>query len=122
MLINVVLLAIIFGAGYWFWLRPILKTTPFLEHFFVREDTFLQALSGKFAGIKQRLSGALIILAGIYVELANYVMPALTGVDTSTWTKNLPDWMVPLIPIAAVALLNYFRSLADRRDPPPEAG
>lgn len=116
MILNVVLLIIIFGCGYWFWLRPILKMNPRFADFYANEETLLSALSSKLGGIKQRLSGAIIILAGIYVEAANYVIPALTGVDTSIFTKKLPDWVVPLIPIAAAILLNYLRHLSDKRE------
>lgn len=116
MLINLVLIIVIMIGGYVFWIRPILKKTPMLEHFFAQEDSFWAALSAKLVGIKQKLAGAVIVLAGIYVECANYVMPALTGVDTSSWTKNIPDWAMPLIPIAATVLLNYFRTLSDKRE------
>jgi hypothetical protein len=116
MILNIILLAIIVGAGYYFWLRPILKTRPEFSTIFAYERSKWGAISVKLAGIKQKLAGAIIVLAGIYVEAANYVVPALTGVDTSVITHRLPDWTVPLIPIAATILLNYFRSLADKRE------
>jgi hypothetical protein len=114
MWLNIVLISIIFGAGYWFWLRPILMTTARFKDFYAAEAGYFVAFSAKFAGIKQKMAGAVIILASIYVSAANYVIPAMTGVDTTIFTKSLPDWVVPLIPILLTILLNYFRSLADK--------
>jgi hypothetical protein len=114
-MLNVILIIVIFGTGYFFWVRPILARTPAFKDFYDREESFLAAVSAKLAGIKQKLAGALVVIAAAYVEIANYVAPALTGVDTSTITKNFPEWAVPLIPIALTILLNYFRDLADKR-------
>jgi hypothetical protein len=116
MILNIILTVVIFGSGYWFWVRPIIKTKPQFKSFYDDEATFFSALSAKLSGIKQKLAGAFIVIGGIYVEASNYVIPALTGVDTSVITKRIPDWVVPLIPIAAAILLNYFRSLADKRE------
>lgn len=115
MIINLICLSVIVGCGYYFWVRPILKSRPELKIFYDDEAGIFSAISAKLAGIKQKLAGALVVLGGVYVEIANYVMPAMTGVDTTVWTKRLPDWVVPLIPIGLVAIFNYFRSLADKR-------
>jgi hypothetical protein len=101
---------------YWFWIRPILKTTPTLKAFYDAEAGWWAAFNDKFAGIKQKIAGSLIGLACIVVELWDYVAPALGAVDTTPLTSQIPSWAWPLIAIAATALLNYLRSLADKRN------
>lgn len=101
---------------YWFWIRPILKTTPSLKVFYEAEAGWWAAFSDKFAGIKQKLAGSLIAVACVVVQLYDYVAPALGAVDTTPLTSYVPSWAWPLIGIAGVALLNYLRSLADKRN------
>lgn len=100
---------------YWFWIRPILKTTPSLKAFYDAEAGWFAAFSDKFAGIKQKLAGSLIALACLVVEMWDFVAPALGAVDTTPLTSQVPSWAWPLIAIAATALLNYLRSLGDKR-------
>lgn len=110
MWINLVALAVILGCGYFFWVRPILMARPELKSFYEDEARVV-------AVVRKKIAAAVIVVGGVYVELANYIMPAITGVDTSVYTKNLPDWIVPLIPIAAVSLLNYFQHTVEKPDP-----
>ncbi len=110
MLINLIALAVICGCGYFFWLRPILMARPELKAFYEDEARVV-------AVVRKKIAAMLIVCGGIYVELANYIMPAVTGVDTSVYTKNLPDWVVPLIPVAAIAMLNYFQHKVEKPDP-----
>lgn len=100
---------------YVFWIRPILKTTPTFKQFYDAEENYAGALSSKFGGIKQKLTGALIFAASVIVELWDYVAPALGSVDTTPLTSYVPPWAWPLISIGAVMLLNYFRKLSDQR-------
>jgi hypothetical protein len=100
---------------YCFWIRPILKQTPSLKAFYDAEAGWWAAFSDKFAGIKQKLVGSLIALACLVVEMWDFVAPALGAVDTTPLTSQIPSWAWPLIAIAATALLNYLRSLADKR-------
>lgn len=101
---------------YWLWIRPILKTTLSLKAFYDAEAGWWAAFSGKFTGIKQKLAGSLMALACLVVELWDYVAPALGAVDTTPLTSQVPGWAWPLIAIAATALLNYLRALADKRN------
>lgn len=101
---------------YWFWIRPILKQTPSLKAFYDAEAGWWAAFSDKFAGIKQKIAGSLITLACVVVELWDHVAPALGAVDTTPLTSQIPSWAWPIIAIAATALLNYLRSLADKRN------
>lgn len=101
---------------YWFWIRPILKQTPTLKAFYEAEAGWWAAFSGKFAGIKQKIVGALISLACVIVTLWDFVAPALGAVDTTPLTSYVPAWLWPIISILAIKLLDYFRSLADKRN------
>jgi hypothetical protein len=111
---------ILVGAGligvYAIWLRPILKTTPALRELFAREETVWAAVRAKFAGIKQKLTGALVIIAGAIVELHDQFAPVVAGVDVTALTQRVPSWAWPLIVIAVTLLLQWFRGLADRRN------
>lgn len=113
--INLALLVPILGTGYFFWVRPILKQRPELKDFWDSEDSLFEAVRLRFVGIKQKLAGAVIIIAGVVVEAYNLIGPAIGAVDTSSLTDKVPSWAWPLILIACTALLNYFRSLADKR-------
>lgn len=101
---------------YWFWIRPILKTTPTLKAFYDAEAGWWAAFSDKFAGIKQKIAGSAMAAASLVVWLYDTVAPALGAVDTTPLTSYVPSWAWPLIAIAGVALLNYLRSLADKRN------
>lgn len=101
---------------YWFWIRPILKQTPSLKAFYDAEAGWWAAFSDKFAGIKQKIVGTLIAVACVVVQLYDFVAPALGAVDTTPLTSYVPSWAWPLIGIAGVVLLNYMRSLADKRN------
>jgi hypothetical protein len=113
-----ILMLIVVGsiAVYATWLRPILKTTPALRELFAREATAWAAVRAKFAGIKQKLTGALVIIAGVIVELHDQLAPVVAGVDVSALTQRVPSWAWPLIVIAVTLLLQWFRELADRRN------
>lgn len=101
---------------YFLWIRPILKTTPTLKVFYDAEAGWFAAFNDKFAGIKQKIVGSLLGLACVVVELWDFVAPALGAVDTTPLTSQVPAWAWPLIAIAATALLNYLRSVADKRN------
>lgn len=106
---------------YWWWIRPILKKTPALADLFKSEDTYLSAFNTKFGGIKQKLTAAAVYLSGSVVVMYDYIAPKLTGVDVTPITSHLakvPPNAWPLIAIAITALMDYFRSLADKRTPP----
>lgn len=115
-LIRLALILPTIAIIYWFWIRPILKTTPSLKAFYDAEAGWWAAFSDKFAGIKQKLAGSMLALACLVVELYDYVAPALGAVDTTPLTSHVPSWAWPIIAIAATALLNYLRTLADKRN------
>lgn len=101
---------------YWFWVRPILRSRPSLKAFYDAEAGWWAAFSEKFAGIKQKLAGALLAAASIIIELYDFVAPAIGAVDTTPLTSHVPTWAWPIISICAILLLNYLRSLGDKRN------
>ncbi|MDI3469875.1 MAG: hypothetical protein OJF62_001938 [Pseudolabrys sp.] len=102
-------------AVYWFWIRPILRSRPAFRELYQEEENFLAALREKFAGIKQKLSSAIVIAASAIVSGYDFFAPIVSGVDVSSIAAQVPSWAWPLILIAVTAVMKYFRDLADRR-------
>ena len=102
-------------AVYWFWIRPILKSRPALRELHQEEENFFAALCKKFAGIKQKLSSAIVIAASAIVSGYDFFAPIVSGVDVSSLADKVPSWAWPLILIATTALFQFLRNLADRR-------
>jgi hypothetical protein len=102
-------------AVYWFWIRPILKSRPTFHELYQEEEKFFAALRVKFAGIKQKLSSAIVIAASVLVSGYDFFAPIVSGVDVSSIAAQVPSWTWPLILIAVTAVMKYFRDLADRR-------
>jgi hypothetical protein len=102
-------------AVYWFWIRPILKLRPAFRELYQDEENFFAALREKFAGIKQKLSSAIVIAASAIVSGYDFFAPIVGGVDVSSIAAQVPSWAWPLILIAVTAVMKYFRELADRR-------
>jgi hypothetical protein len=102
-------------AAHWFWIRPILKSRPAFRELYRQEENFFAALSAKFAGIKQKLSSAIVIAAGVIVSGYDFVAPIVGGVDVSSIAAQVPSWAWPLILIAVTAVMKYFRDLSDKR-------
>jgi hypothetical protein len=102
-------------AVYWFWIRTILKSRPALRDLYQKEENFFAALRAKFAGIKQKLSSAIVIAASVIVSAYDFLAPIVSGVDMSSIAAQVPSWAWPLILIAVTALVQSFRNLADKR-------
>jgi len=104
-----------FIAVYWFWIRPILKSRPAFRELYQEEENLFAALREKFAGIKQKLSSAIVIAASAIVSGYDFFAPIVSGVDVSSIAAQVPSWVWPLILIAVTAIMEYFRNLADKR-------
>jgi hypothetical protein len=102
-------------AVYWFWVRPILKSRPAFRELYQEEENFFAAVRAKFAGIKQKLSSAIVIAASAIVTGYDFFAPIVGGVDVSSIAAQVPSWAWPLVLIAVTAIMKYFRDLADRR-------
>jgi hypothetical protein len=102
-------------AVYWFWIRPILKSRPAFRDLYEKEENFIAAVRAKFAGIKQKLSSAVVIAVSAIVSGYDFFAPIVGGVDVSSIAAQVPSWAWPLILIAVTAVMKYFRDLADKR-------
>jgi len=106
------------GTTYLFWIRPILKKQPTFAEFYAQEDTLWAALSAKFGGLKQRLTTAIVFIAGFVVEAYDFLAPLISqsGVDVTTILPKIPPQVWPLISMGILALVMYFRRLSDKRN------
>jgi hypothetical protein len=102
-------------AVYWFWIRPILKSRPAFRELYQEEENFFAALRAKFAGIKQKLSSAIVIAASVVVSGYDFFAPIVSGVDVSSIAAQVPSWTWPLVLISVTALFQFLRNLADKR-------
>ncbi|MGJ4927446.1 hypothetical protein ACQR1K_09895 [Bradyrhizobium sp. HKCCYLRH3095] len=110
-----VLVAITIAAVYWFWIRPILQSRPAFHDLYRKEASAFAAAREKFAGIKQKLSTALVISASAAVSAYDFLAPIVGGVDVSSLTSQVPPWAWPLVLIGTTALFQFLRNLADKR-------
>lgn len=100
---------------YAFWIRPILKSRPAFRELYEEEESFLNALREKFAGIKQKLSSVIVIIASVAVSGYDFLAPVVSGVDVSSLTAEVPSWAWPLILISVTSMFQFLRNLADKR-------
>jgi energy-converting hydrogenase Eha subunit A len=101
--------------------RPILKQNPTLKLLYETEDSIFAALAAKFSGVKQKLTTALISLAGIVVLAHDQIGPLLVmaGVDPQAIPAQIlpkvPAWVWPVGTVGVLWLLQQFRNLADNQ-------
>lgn len=113
--LRITLLLMILGAGYVFWLRPLLRQRPGFKELYDREEGFFATLGAKFAGLKQKLTVALVTIAGVAIEAQDMIVPMFTGVDTTSILDMIPPKAWPFIMIGFGLLLAWFRRLAENR-------
>lgn len=111
-----VLIAFTALVVYAFWLRPILRTTPGLRDVYDAEAGWLNALNLKFGGLKQKLTTIGLSAISFVVLAHDEIAPLVTqaGVDPSQILPKVPAWAWPLITMAILALVQYFRNVADK--------
>lgn len=116
LLMTVMVLATL-ASIYIFWLRPFLKTRPSFAEFYARSDGFWSAVSLWLQGMKQKITAMIVIAGGAIVSMHDWLVPVVSGVNVQPLVDSVPKWAWPLGMIAITALLQYFRSLTDRRPP-----
>ncbi|MGJ4927142.1 hypothetical protein ACQR1I_03975 [Bradyrhizobium sp. HKCCYLS2038] len=99
----------------WFWIRPILRSRPALHELYRKEESLFAGVREKFAGIKQKLSTAVVISVSAAVSVYDFLGPVVSGVDVSPLAAQVPSWAWPLALIATTALFQFLRNLADHR-------
>jgi len=93
----------------------LVEVAKALRELYQEEENFFAALRAKLAGIKQKLSSAIVIAASAIVTGYDFFAPIVGGVDVNSIAAQMPSWAWPLILIAVTAVMKYFRDLADRR-------
>ncbi len=113
----VALIAFTLIVTYLFWIRPVLKTRPPFAAYYAEEGTLWAAFSAKFGGLKQKLTTALVMIAGFVVSAYDIIVPlaAQSGVDVTKLTERVPPQMWPVIGMVLIGLVQYFRNLGDKR-------
>jgi len=104
-------------VGYFVGLRPILKQTPGFKDVYDAEAGWLYAVNAKFSGVKQKLVTLIISMGSVLVLAHDEIAPLVTqaGVDPSQFLPKMPGWVWPVLTIAILWLVQYFRNLADRQ-------
>lgn len=115
MYVQFLLILASLAAIYYFWLRPVWRSTGVFADLWARENSFFGALCVKFAGIKQKLTAVFVSGAAILVSVYDTLVPIVAGVDTSALAAQVPSWGWPIIIITITAVFQYFRRVADRR-------
>jgi len=102
---------------YWVWVRPALRDKPSLKEFYEREESLWAAVRLKLAGLKQKLTAAVVFVAGVVVAAYDQIAPMMleAGVDVQSLSDKIPSKAWPFILMGLVGLLQYFRSLSDKR-------
>lgn len=112
-----VLIVLTLISIYVFWIRPVLKTRPTLAQYYAAEENWWAALTLKFGGLKQKLTTAIVMAAGFVVSAYDFLAPLFvqSGVDVTTISSKVPPQAWPLIGMALIALVQYFRNIADKK-------
>jgi hypothetical protein len=122
-LLLVGLIAFTALVGYVLYIRPSLKRNPSFGYLFASEQRVGSAIVLKVRGLKQRLFTAVLIGAAFVVQAYDFLAPviATSGVNPAELSSKIPPGWWPWIMIAILAIVQYFRELADRsRVAPPE--
>ena len=98
-------------------LRPALKQNPKFTELYTKEEGFFSAINNKLGGLKQKLTTIFVSLAGFLVLAHDQIAPLVTqiGVDPATILPKVPAWAWPVATMLVLWLVQYFRSLADRK-------
>lgn len=105
------------GIAYWFGIRPVLKRNPVFSTMFDAETSVKTRLHAKFSGVKQVITTIIVSAGGFVVVAHDELAPLITqaGVDPSQFLPKVPTWVWPMITMAILWLVQYFRNTADRQ-------
>lgn len=125
----IALTVVVAVGGYILWVRPVLEQNPRFQEISKWETDFWDRVSIRFAGIRQKLTTRLVVVAGITVTVYDFGIQVLnaSGFDLTTYeplTAYVPSSAWPILTVGVTALVQYFRNLNDKAvsDDPPEAG
>lgn len=113
----VLLLVATVALIYVFWIRPMLSQRPSFRDFYDREDSFWSACRAWTSGLKQKLTTVTVVGGGSVVSLYDFTAPLVSqaGVDVTKLTDRVPSWCWPLLTMALLGLVQYFRNLNDAK-------
>jgi hypothetical protein len=114
-MIRAIIVLIPVVAVYWLWVRPLLKSRPGFAEFYQREESLFTALRLKFAGIKEKLTAALVVMAASAVELHDRLAPVVAGIDVTPLTSMVPQGWWPYVVAGTTAAMLLFRVMAEKR-------
>ena len=105
------------GVVYVFALRPALKQNPKFAELYTKEGGLFSAINNKLGGLKQKLTTIFVSLASFLVLAHEQIAPLVTqaSVDPSQILPKIPAWAWPVMTMVILWLIQYFRSLADRK-------
>jgi hypothetical protein len=101
--------------GYLFFIRPALRKNPAFKRLYDSEDTALNALGLKMSGLKQKITTVVMSIGGVVVLAHDSIAPLITqaGVDPVQILPKVPTWAWPVLTVAVLWLVQYFRGQAD---------
>lgn len=95
--------------------RPALRQRAALKPYFDQLDAaeagLWDRLTGYFRGLKTRLAAWFVVLAGLAVEAHDFILPVISGVDTTAITARIPQWAYPMVLIGLGVLFRYLRKV-----------
>ena len=96
------LIAATVGTTYFTWIRPELKKRPALKEFYEQEESLWSALRLKLAGLKQKLTAAVLFVAGVVVTAYDQIAPMMleAGIDVQSLSDKIPSKAWPFILMA----------------------
>lgn len=103
------------AATYWFFIRPLLRARPQFADFYARTDSFWSALGMKLKTIRTKLAAVSLMAASALVEMHDFLLPAVTGIDWEPITSKVPAYVWPIASLAAAALFRWLYSLTAQR-------
>jgi len=118
MTILLTVITVITGLSiYVFWIRPLLRQRASFKEFYDQEDSLWVAIGLKTAGMKQHITVAVVGSIGFIIEAYDFIAPLISqaGVDVTKIAPMIPPEAWPLINLGVLALITYFRHVADKR-------
>jgi hypothetical protein len=99
-------------AGYFAFLRPILKQWKALADFWATELNFFQKLQLFFEGLKIKLLARLLWVPGLLVMAYDKFTTLCAACDLSPVTAQLPDWVQHALPIVSALVIPMLIDIA----------
>lgn len=100
-----------FALAYFIWIKPLLRARPAFADFYARSDSFWKAAWAKFSTLKTKLAAIFLAVASALIELHDFLLPAVTGVDWTPVTTAVPPVVWPFVSFGIAALFYWLRTV-----------